>query len=627
MAERVLAYQAGVQERLRKAELERVKAEAEAREQKKRRRVQLALGLTLGLLLAASGGFAWWDDKQAAKRRTEAEKRIDRNAEALSGWVAACEAALRSGDSTRAKIALDEASRRIPEGGGESLMGRLERCHEDLAMLDELNAIDTFRRTLVNNLTDASPNQIEHAAQKDKDVIYGVYPDRKVLAARWRAAFEKFGVTPADMPAEESARLVTSSLIKDRLLGALDLWLISERSEGVAAILRAADRDQYRQGIRDAILAGERNKVVEWAGREEALNQPAQFAEMLGRLTGIPIARQRKVLEATLQRHPGDLALLMSLGDSYYGGNKEGAEERTRWFQAAVSAHPECIEAHNGLAIALADKDNLEGAIQEYRAAIAIGKKYASLHNNLGNALKVSRDLDGAIKEYAAAIAIDPHNATPHNGLGRARRDKGDIAGAIREFQAAIAIDSKYAAPHISLGIALAAKGETDEAIREFQSASALDPKDALPRYSLGIARTFKGDRDGAIREYQAAIALDPKLAIAHFNLGNLLNERRDFEGAIREYQAFIAIDPKFAGSHFNLGHTLMSKGDVAGAIREYRAGIALGPKWRRLITSWPLFSRSVANPSRPSKFYAAALKLSPGSSTLSATISLAMHV
>src|SRR5262249_35467635 len=52
----VAAYQAGVRERLRKAELERLAAETRMSEERKRRRVQLALAAAVLALVAAGAG-------------------------------------------------------------------------------------------------------------------------------------------------------------------------------------------------------------------------------------------------------------------------------------------------------------------------------------------------------------------------------------------------------------------------------------------------------------------------------------------------------------------------------------------------------------------------------------------
>ena len=72
VSERVTGYLASVQDRLRKAELERVEASAWAVEERKRRRVTLALVATI-IMALASGGSAWaWITSQRASRTARA---------------------------------------------------------------------------------------------------------------------------------------------------------------------------------------------------------------------------------------------------------------------------------------------------------------------------------------------------------------------------------------------------------------------------------------------------------------------------------------------------------------------------------------------------------------------------
>src|SRR5262249_4585380 len=91
----VTLYRAGGEERLRRAERERVAAEtraveavntrreAEARaeaeranavEQRRRRRTQLGLAAAVMLLVSMVGAFAWWQDKQAGERKLADER-------------------------------------------------------------------------------------------------------------------------------------------------------------------------------------------------------------------------------------------------------------------------------------------------------------------------------------------------------------------------------------------------------------------------------------------------------------------------------------------------------------------------------------------------------------------------
>ncbi|HET6573566.1 MAG TPA: tetratricopeptide repeat protein [Fimbriiglobus sp.] len=150
------------------------------------------------------------------------------------------------------------------------------------------------------------------------------------------------------------------------------------------AVLRAADPDPYRDAVRDAVAGQVRARIAELAGRPDALVQPPEFAAALGQHPAVTGERERVILGAALRSRPGDLSLLMTLGYSYPLKNlRDGADERVRWFQAAVAAHPRNLVAYN----------------------------------NLGNALLAKGDFDGAIASYREAVRLDPMNANTHNAL------------------------------------------------------------------------------------------------------------------------------------------------------------------------------------------------------------------
>jgi tetratricopeptide (TPR) repeat protein len=503
VAAAVAGLREAADERARRAELDRVraegeraKAEAEAREQHKRRRAQLALAAAVGLLLLGGGAAGWWADRQAAARRGQ----LARNADALADLVGRCEQALRDGDAGRAAAALDEIDRRLAEGGGEAFTRRADRCRADLAVLRDLDAIDTFRWT---------------PAGGDS----GKYPGGKDLAARWRVAFAGYGVVAGETSAGEAAGRVNGSLVRDRLLAALDLWLVLDSSPGVRDVIGAADPDPYRGAVRDAVAAGDAARAAELAGRPEALAQPPGFAAAVGRIRGVPVERKRAVLEAALRPRPGDLALLMELGGTYPVDRREGADERVRWLQAAVATHPRNVAAYNNLGNALRDKGDLDGAITAFREAIRLDPSNAVVHNNLAAALYRKKDLDGAIGYFREATRLDPGYAVAHYNLGIVLRAKGDLDGALAAYREAIRLDPGGARAHYNLGIALAVKGDVDGAAAAFEEAARLDPESADAHYNLGVILSRKGDLDGAIGCYRRALRVNPDHAGARNNL------------------------------------------------------------------------------------------------------------
>src|SRR5262249_4522050 len=157
---------------------------------------------------------------------------------------------------------------------------------------------------------------------------------------------------------------------------------------------------------------------------------------------------------------------LLLLGKDSPSDQKEGAEERLRWFQAAVAAAPDSLVARCKLADALEDRGLVDRAVACYQKALDIDPNSPHALCGLGNMLLVVKhDYDGAIARFQKAIAHAPNLAPLHSNLGRALYQKGQLEQAIACQQQAIALDPKLAQAHANLGLALRDKGRLDKAI------------------------------------------------------------------------------------------------------------------------------------------------------------------
>jgi serine/threonine protein kinase len=384
LAEAVAQLRQAAEERARKGELDRVRAEGErakaelrALEQRKRRRVQLALAGALGLLLLGGGAFAWWQDRQANDRRTEAEKRERdmaerqaRNRDALGDSLGRCEDALRAGDPETAALALADVEKRLPEGGGEGLMPRVERCRADVDLLTEIDRIHNLRVTPVD----------------------GKDPDMAASISLWEKAFARIGILPGSTSAAEAGRRIRQFLAADALLLTLDIWLADAPTRALADILHSADPDRFRDAVRTAILAKDGDRVRELAGQEEMLHQPIRFAATLGVSPYVAVQRRRAVLEKHLLERPDDFRILGALGFTYPMDQREGAEERARWYQAAVATRPRNTAAWTHLGFALRDMGNADGAVAAFQEAVRLDPKLPHALNGLAWLLAVGPD-------------------------------------------------------------------------------------------------------------------------------------------------------------------------------------------------------------------------------------------
>jgi tetratricopeptide (TPR) repeat protein len=503
VADALSAYLNGVQERLQTAQRERAVALAREAEQRKRRKVQIALAAALVALLLGGGGFAFWRNEQAQVVR----QREVRNAEAVAALLDQAEEALRADDAAKAAVALDAAKKRSAEGGADKEAERLGRLDADLALVRDLGAVDQFRWTWSENR----------------------YPDVAVVAKRTREALGRFGADPEAVSVDEAVARVSASVVRERIVAALDRLLLHQKTAGVRALLRRVDSDPYRGAVRDVVLAADWAKLKELAGKDQALEQPAGLVAFLAQIREVPVERRRQLLTAALSRRPGDLGLLMALGLSYPFNQKESADEQLRWFQAAVAAAPDNAVAHYCLGVALGEKGQVDEAIACYQRAIALDPKFGAPHSNLGLALAAKGLLDDAIACYKKAIVLDPKFANAHGNLANALARKGQMDEAIACYLKAIELDPKLPMAHYNVGAALAAKGQVDEAIDCFKKAIELDPKLAMAHYNLGNALAAKGQVDEAIACFHKAIELDPSYPEAHCNLGGALKQQGRF--------------------------------------------------------------------------------------------------
>jgi serine/threonine-protein kinase len=494
VAAALAAHLAGVQQRLRRAELERAAAEARAVAERRRRWAQLAAAAAVLALVVVGAGGGLWAQRLAAERREqqarhEAEQFAEqarRDAEQRQLVESAVEkaTALRERQRFReAKTMLEQGWQALGNGGPDDLRQRLDVAEAQLKLVKRLDDIRQRRAT----------------------VIDGKF-DMRTASRDYAAAFKEAGLGEVSDDEEVVAERVCASGVAGPLVAALDDWAsVAEDPKlwmWLLGVTRRAAPDAWGVRFRDPAVWRDRQALRALA--DDALRDGGaklgelspQAVELLGILLGGG-AEAVPLLRAAQRRYPGDFWLNLDLGNALHNANM--AEEAMGYYRAAVALRPDAGAAHNNLGNALYAINDLDEAIAEYRTAIALDSQYAIAHANLGNALSKKGDLDEAIAEYRTAIDLKHTGA--HSNLGVALRDKGDLDGSIAEYQKAIDFD----------------------------------PNDSTAHYNLGFALRAKKDLDGAIAANRRALAIDPDYAEAHCNLGIALREQGQFAEALEE--------------------------------------------------------------------------------------------
>lgn len=80
-----------------------------------------------------------------------------------------------------------------------------------------------------------------------------------------------------------------------------------------------------------------------------------------------------------------------------------------RFYQKTLVHAPESIRINNGLAMAYADRGNLDQAIDQYKKTLRLSDQIPNLYHNLANAYIAKGNLKEAEANYRRAIEIDPN--------------------------------------------------------------------------------------------------------------------------------------------------------------------------------------------------------------------------
>jgi Tfp pilus assembly protein PilF len=626
VAEALTAHWAGVESRLRQAELDRAAATTRAAEERKRRKLTLALaGSVLLTVLLAGGGLLWIThyqvalDHEALIKENERDKK-DREA--------------REQREREAKEKRDEITRH--------LLKVLDRAEEQRAKARQTN--DAARWAEARTLAEQAETLLaqlpanQDLAQRVRVLRLELQDEEKdhLLLVRleqlWRdrtlsgyaAAFDDHGCphTEAELVAWIQRRPPQT---RERLIAGLDAWLLALPKKASAKIwmfqaIQAADDNQQRKELRLAIASNNLTAVERLATPEALLRHGPETVLLLADyLRYRSLHRAIAVLRSAQERFPGDYWIVSTLADLLENQNvydladESSYEEEVRYRTAALALRPDSVDALVRLGHALAARGRFDEALATLNRAVAAQPDDPQAWVGLAWAYAEQ----GRSKEAEAAVrhALKLKSRAANNVLSLILWDQGRYDEAAAAVRRAIRY---YAMPESHLGLAaiLWRKGRHHEAAAELRKALALQDDFVAAKFFLELFRLMDEKRTGeADALCRTIITFKPKNPYGYFASYICLatqgrfaetlpvikrcvelaavtpNVRRLPSQALWETEQVLALEPKLpaflkgdlkphsATERDLLLYLCWAKEQYAGAARLYKGAFAADPK------------------------------------------------
>jgi serine/threonine-protein kinase len=596
LAARLSAYLAGVQERLRAAEVARgaesARAEeatrtaevarAQVRAEQRARRLTAALAVAgVGLVAIGGGAAAWFQRQDAhraattallvnnalneAKRREGEARSLARNDPA--GWDAALAEAHRAADlleQGRASTAL--------RGRVSTVLAELTEQRHEAAERAKLLQVD---RKLLDDL-----DQARNSAFLDLTAVDQGYTE----------AFLNAGLAVDQSRPDAVGAWVASRPNRAEIAVYLDDWAHIRRyiklrpdqyhDIDLVAAARVADPDDP---WRDRLRAAHNDPT---ALRSLADNEPdleEQTARSLHLLAiGLKdeardLERAIRVLRIALRRFPNHFWINVEMSicmDAKVKAAKSPAErdrwraEHVRFMTAAIVSRPQSHSVRIALGDLLVSMGRPDEALELYRGATRLVYNGPHPYTRLGLALREQRKIVEAEAAFREALQITPGDSRAHMELGNILRDQGKLDSSVAELRKAVELAPEASIIRFYLGASYAVQGKLDDAIAAYRETFRLERKrNHVGDVPFALAKLYHtvGRPDDALAVLTEALRLKPDSIRAHdYAAEILLSQGRRAEALEHDAEAF-RLDPMNDFRGFRLAVLYLAAGDDAG--------------------------------------------------------------
>jgi tetratricopeptide (TPR) repeat protein len=254
-------------------------------------------------------------------------------------------------------------------------------------------------------------------------------------------------------------------------------------------------------------------------------------------------------------------------------------------FRRVVIGQPKMTDAHENLAIALADAGDLEEALKETSTAVSLSPKLVSAHLNRARLLADLHRPEEAEEEFAGTHQLAPDDPDCLFYWGLLEKDRGNLEKQTSLFQQVVRLQPDNLTALLLLAQSLQRERKDAETIAVLRHMLQLKPdsENALYMLSMELRRTDPEESKKLQQDFEtqkrkdAALAQVKSLGMEAYQAAN----KRDWPEAIRILKKALESceDCALAAAlHKNLGLALCSNGNLDEGKRELQEALKLNP-------------------------------------------------
>lgn len=238
----------------------------------------------------------------------------------------------------------------------------------------------------------------------------------------------------------------------------------------------------------------------------------------------------------------------------------------------------------------LADKGDLDAALQELAKAVRNDSTLSIAYAAAGDIYRKRGDLDLAVRSYELACRANPYAFRPHYNLGvtyqllaeatrQAERLESYLRAAVDVYLRAVTIRPDDFDANLNLAACYFQLGKHDQAEKYARAAAELRPSSPQAHGNLAIIYDAQNKLYDAIREYKASLELDthqPKLLM---NLGATYTRQNRLKSALSVYELAVREDPQSAAAVEALATCHYHLKQYDQAVAHYEKALTLAPR------------------------------------------------